>query len=139
MSRRREECSFCAIAAGSGAALVLAEEEQTIAFMHPEPATPGHLLVVPRRHAEDLYAIAPADLERTVRVAQRLAVRLRDRLGADGINLLNACRPAAWQTVFHFHLHVVPRYQADGLQAPWSPTPVEATETAALAELLRET
>ena len=53
--------------------------------------------------------------------AQRLALRMRDRLGCDGINLLNSCEPAAWQTIFHFHVHVIPRYDGDPLVLPWKP------------------
>jgi histidine triad (HIT) family protein len=105
--------------------------------MHPQPATEGHTLVVPRRHTPDLYEIPPEDLAATIHAAQRMAVKLRDRLGAEGVNLLNACRPAGWQTIFHFHIHVVPRYSGDGLQPPWTPHPGDRGKIESLATILR--
>ena len=60
-----------------------------------------------------------------------------ERLGADGVNLLNSCGPAAWQTVFHFHVHVIPRYSDDPLRLPWTPSPGDPDEIAAAAEQLR--
>jgi histidine triad (HIT) family protein len=106
--------------------------------MHPQPATEGHALVVPRRHAGDLYEIRPEDLAATIQAAQRMALKLRDRLGAEGANLLNACRPAGWQTIFHFHIHVVPRYSGDGLQPPWAPQPGDESRICELAMTLRD-
>ena len=73
----------------------------------------------------------------TALAAQRLALRARDALGADGVNLLNACGPAAWQTVFHFHVHVIPRYDDDPLKLPWIPRGGDADAIAANAAKLR--
>ena len=88
----------------------MAEDERTIAFMDINPATRGHALVVPREHAGDLLEIGEDDLSACAAAARRLAARAKDALGADGVNLINSCGSAAWQTVFHFHLHVIPRY-----------------------------
>jgi histidine triad (HIT) family protein len=131
------DCLFCAIVAGDIPATIVDEDAHTVAFMDINPATRGHALVVPRRHVEDLYAIEPDELAHTMRAAQRLALRVRDGLGADGVNLLNSSRPAAWQTVFHFHVHVVPRYEDDPLKLPWHPTPGDEAEIRAAAEALR--
>jgi len=73
----------------------------------------------------------------TALAAQRLAQRMKDVLEADGINLINACGAAAWQTVFHFHIHVVPRYEDDPLKLPWVPAPGDSNEIAAVAAKLR--
>jgi histidine triad (HIT) family protein len=100
------------------------------------PATRGHLLVMPREHAADLLEVPEADLDACARTAQRLARRVKERLGADGVNLLNSCGPAAWQTVFHFHVHVIPRYADDPLRLPWAPGPGDPDEIAATAEKL---
>ncbi len=105
--------------------------------MDINPATRGHALVVPRAHGEDLYSTDPQDVAATALAAQRLAVRARDRLGAEGVNLLNACRPAAWQTVFHYHVHVIPRYADDPLRLPWIPAAGDMDEVAAAAATLR--
>jgi histidine triad (HIT) family protein len=117
------DCVFCRIVAGVAPATVVAEDERTLAIMDINPGTRGHALVIPKAHAEDLYTIDADDLAACAVAAQRLALRARDGLGAAGVNLLNACRPAAWQTVFHFHIHVVPRYAGDGLVLPWRPRP----------------
>ncbi len=130
------ECLFCQIAAGEGPATILTRDERTVSFMDIQPATRGHALVIPRAHATDLYEIEPDDLGACAAAAQRLALKARDRLGADGVNLINACRPAAWQTVFHFHIHVVPRYEGDPLQLPWTPRPGDEDEIAAAAREL---
>jgi histidine triad (HIT) family protein len=131
------DCTYCSILRGETPAAIVDEDEHTFAFLYADPATRGHTLVVPRRHSEDLYTVDPDDLAHTARAAQRVAATLRDRLGADGVNLLNACRPAAWQAVFHFHLHVVPRYAGDPLTLPWTPSPGDPQELAATAAALR--
>jgi histidine triad (HIT) family protein len=84
-----------------------------------------------------LLEIPEEDLEATVLAAQRLARRMHERLSVDGVNLLNARGEAAWQTVFHFHIHVIPRYHDDPLRLPWKPEPGDADKIAAAAEALR--
>jgi histidine triad (HIT) family protein len=130
------DCLFCRIVAGEIPSTRVDEDERTIAFMDINPATRGHLLVVPREHSADLHEIGDDDLLACARMAQRLAGRVRDRLGADGVNLLNSCGQAAWQTVFHFHVHVIPRYANDPLRLPWVPGPGDRDEIAAVAETL---
>jgi histidine triad (HIT) family protein len=116
-----DDCIFCAIATGDAPAMIVAEDDRTVAFMDIAPATRGHLLVIPRAHSQDLLDVDPADLDATMRAAKAMAARVHERLGPDGINLLNSCGRAAWQTVFHFHVHVIPRYEDDPLQLPWKP------------------
>jgi histidine triad (HIT) family protein len=130
------DCVFCKILAGELPGMIVDEDELTIAFMDIAPATRGHALVIPRRHARDLLEIDPEDLRATIVAAQRLAGRASERLGADGVNLLNACGPAAWQTVFHFHIHVIPRYEHDPLRLPWVPSQGDSEEIAAAAQEL---
>src|SRR3954451_2522791 len=103
------DCLFCGIVAGSIPSETIDSDERTLAFMDINPATPGHALVVPRAHSADLMEIADDDLAHAASAAKRLANRMREALSPDGFNILNACGAAAWQTVFHFHLHVIPR------------------------------
>jgi histidine triad (HIT) family protein len=131
------DCIFCKIIAREIPGQIVAQDERTVAFMDINPATRGHLLVVPRRHARDLLEIEQDDLEAVVVAAQELARRVTERLGADGVNLLNGCGSRAWQTVFHFHIHLIPRYAGDPLRLPWLPTPGDLDEIAATAEQLR--
>jgi len=137
MAAADPDCLFCKIVAGEIPATVVAEDERTIAFMDINPATRGHLLVIPRAHARDLHEIDPDDLRAVVTSAQQLAARQVERLGADGVNLLNSNGAAAWQTVFHFHMHVLPRYAGDPLRLPWVPAPGDMDDIAAAgAELV---
>jgi histidine triad (HIT) family protein len=131
------DCIFCRIVAGELPSQIVDQDERTLAFMDISPATPGHALVIPRRHSTDLLEIDPDDLAATVAGAQRLARRVKDRLNAAGVNLLNSCGRAAWQTVFHFHIHVIPRYEGDPLRLPWTPAPGDSDEIARTAERLR--
>jgi histidine triad (HIT) family protein len=131
-----QSCIFCKIVAGELPATIVDEDERTIAFMDINPATRGHALVIPRAHTPDLLSIEPDELGAVVGAAQRLAARAKQRLGADGVNLINSCGATAWQTVFHFHIHVVPRYEGDPLRLPWVPTPGDAAEIASAATAL---
>jgi histidine triad (HIT) family protein len=132
-----EDCLFCRIVAGEIPAQRVDEDEHTVAFMDLNPWTRGHALVVPRTHSRNLYEVDDADLAHTVRAAKRLALRMRDRLGCDGVNLINSCEPAAWQTVFHLHVHVIPRYDDDPLEVPTRPQEADQDELAKVAEELR--
>ena len=131
------DCIFCKIVAGEIPSAIVEEDESTVSFMDINPATRGHALVIPRRHVVDLLEIEPDELAAVMLAAQRLAVRVSERLGADGVNLLNSCGSAAWQTVFHFHVHVIPRYAGDPLRLPWIPGPGDPDEIAAAAAALR--
>jgi histidine triad (HIT) family protein len=132
-----DDCIFCQILAGDLPAEVIDEDEHTVAFMDINPWTRGHAVVIPRRHSKDLYEIDDGDLARTASAAKRLALAMRDRLGCDGVNLLNSCGAAAWQTIWHFHVHVIPRYDDDPLELPTRPQQAEPDELAAVADELR--
>jgi histidine triad (HIT) family protein len=137
MPGRDPDCLFCKIVGGELPATVVAEDERTLAFMDINPATRGHALVIPREHAADLLEIGQEDLAAVAAAAKRLAARAKEALGADGVNLINSCGAAAWQTVFHFHVHVIPRYRDDPLKLPWVPAPGDADEIAAAGAALR--
>jgi histidine triad (HIT) family protein len=131
-------CIFCKIVAGELPATIVDEDERTVAFMDINPATRGHALVIPRTHSRDLLSIATEDLCAVALAAQRLAATAKERLRADGVNLVNSCGSVAWQTIFHFHIHVIPRYTDDPLKLPWVPVPGHPEEIAAAAvELAR--
>lgn len=132
------DCIFCKIVAGELPARIVHEDERTISFMDIAPATRGHALVIPRAHSADLLSLDREDLLAVVLAAQWLATRAKERLGADGVNLLNSCGRAAWQTVFHFHVHVIPRYEDDPLRLPWVPSEGDRAQIAAAAQELSD-
>ena len=130
------DCIFCKIVAGELPAAVVASDERALAFLDINPATRGHTLVIPRAHVQDIHEIDTDDLAAATALAQTIAGRARERLGADGVNLLHSSGSAAWQTVFHFHIHVIPRYLGAPLRLPWVPAPGETSEIAAAAAAL---
>jgi histidine triad (HIT) family protein len=132
-----EDCLFCGIVAGDVPAQIVDSDEHTVAFMDINPATRGHALVVPRQHSTDVMDVSDDDLARTMAAARRLARRMDETLEPDGFNILNSCRPAAWQTIFHYHLHVIPRYEDDPLKLPWVPGPGDPDEIEAIADRIR--
>jgi histidine triad (HIT) family protein len=137
MADRDPDCLFCKIVAGEIPGTIVAEDERTVAFMDINPATRGHALVVPRRHAANLGEISSEDFAAVADAARRLAIRAHSALDADGVNLMNSWGPAAWQTVFHLHVHVIPRYADDPLQLPWKPAPGTEVDIAEAADALR--
>jgi histidine triad (HIT) family protein len=136
-SRAVADCIFCGIAAGDMPATILDEDEDTVAFMDINPWSRGHTLVIPCRHYENLLEIEPDDLAKTFAMAKRLAARLKDNLGAEGIWLWNSCGRTAGQVVMHFHVHVIP---TEGGKRP-SPPPRDESigedDIAAAADALR--
>jgi histidine triad (HIT) family protein len=114
------DCIFCAIAAGQAPATIIDEDADTVAFMDINPWQPGHALVIPRRHYEDLLEIEPRDLASAYATAKRVASGMKERLGAQGVWLWNSCGEAAGQVVMHFHIHVIP---TDGENVPAPPPP----------------
>jgi histidine triad (HIT) family protein len=132
-----DDCIFCAIAKGEGPATIVDETDDTVAFMDIHPWTRGHLLVIPREHYENIHEIPEETLAQVTAGAKRMAKRVRDNLDADGVNLLNSAGRAAWQTVFHFHMHVIPRYDDDPLELPIRPQEGDPDEIKEDAEKLR--
>jgi histidine triad (HIT) family protein len=134
------ECVFCQIVAGKAPSTTIAHNERAIAFMDINPVTPGHALVIPRSHATDLLDVDGEDLAACAALAQHVARRAKERLGADGVNLLNCSGEAAWQTVFHFHLHVVLRFADDAgkdrIGLPWETAPSKLDEVRRFGALL---
>ena len=132
-----EDCIFCKIVAGELPSEIVQEDQHTVAFMDINPWTRGHALVIPRNHSPNIYEVGDEDLRHTAIAAKKLALRVKERLRCDGVNVLNASEPAAWQSVFHFHMHVIPRYDDDPLELPVRPRQAEPDQLAAVAAELR--
>lgn len=115
-------CQFCAIARGDDAsAEVVCAGEHWVAFFPHEPATPGHTLITPRQHVEDLWAASPVTGGELMQAAIEVGRAIAAALEPDGLNLISSAGAAAEQTVPHLHLHVVPRWEDDGFGRIWPP------------------
>ncbi|MFH1649005.1 MAG: HIT domain-containing protein [Candidatus Woesearchaeota archaeon] len=108
-------CIFCDIVAKEVKADILAENEWFVAFPDAHPISEGHTLIVPKRHAESFFDIEEDDLRFLGPFVKEVATLLKNKFHADGVNVVNANGKAAQQSVFHFHVHVVPRFEDDGL------------------------
>ncbi|WAZ24798.1 HIT domain-containing protein [Streptomyces cinnabarinus] len=128
------ECVFCDIVAGRLHAEILFEDERTVAFLDNTAVMEGHTLVIPRAHAADIWEIPEDDAAAVMRTVHRMAAVLDGVLKPDGLTLFQANRPAGWQDVFHLHVHLVPREDADRLNRPWY---VDRADPEALARTRR--
>ena len=113
------ECIFCKLVKGEIPSAKVYEDDLTIAFMDIGQATRGHVLVASKRHAVNLLELTPEEAGAVMQTAQRVAAAVNKAFDPDGINIFQANGAPAGQTVFHFHLHVVPRYQNDGITLGW--------------------
>ncbi len=132
-----EECVFCRIVKREAPAEVVYEDERAMAFMDINPATPGHTLLIPKAHFRNIFDLDEEIAAHLMKVAVKLAPVIREAMGADGLNILNANEPAAFQSVFHFHLHLIPRTYGDGIRPPWILRPGDPTQIKAAAERIR--
>ncbi len=115
-----ENCLFCAIVHGKAPARVVHEDETTLAFLDINPIVDGHTLVVPKLHSADLLDTPEQRLADVMASAAHVGRLFTERLDCDGVNVLNASGAAAWQTVFHLHLHLLPRYADDDMEFPFT-------------------
>lgn len=133
------DCTFCRIVEGLLPAWRVYEDEHTVAFLDKGQVTRGHTLVVPRRHAEDIWVLSEEDAGAVMQSVHRVARLLRDRLGPIGLNVTQANGRAAWQEVFHYHVHLIPRYGNDQFRPPWrSTSPSEDQLTGVQEQLLQK-
>jgi len=109
-------CVFCKIVENQIPAFKIFESEDILAFLDINPLSQGHSLIIPKNHFEDVFDIPQDILKEIIQAAQKISKIMQKELGAEGVNLFNASRKEAEQSVFHFHLHIIPRYKEDGLK-----------------------
>ena len=132
------ECIFCAIVEGKIPAAKVYENEHVLAFMDIAPANPGHLLIIPKQHYRNIFDM-PAEVgSKIMETAVSLAKAIRETLKPDGLNLFQSNEPAAFQTVFHFHLHLIPRWEGDPLRLPWRPSEGNMEQINDIASKIRD-
>jgi histidine triad (HIT) family protein len=134
---REGECIFCKVIAGEIPSEVVDSDDRTLTVMDINPATRGHVVVITRTHAESLLDLSDEDLMAAMKTVRRVVHRMRDTLEPDGFNILHNIGRAAWQSILHFHIHVIPRYKGDPLQLPWLPEPADPEELKRVAAEIR--
>ena len=128
---------FSRIARGEAPAVKCYEDEHTLAFMDVNPAGPGHVLVICKEEYPDIYTIPPEVLAHVTRTVQRVALAMRAALHPDGLNIIQNNGAAAGQSVFHYHVHLIPRWEGDGVVRHWMPRRSDPAELRSLAEQIR--
>lgn len=131
------KCIFCKIVRGDIPAIKVREDEATLMFMDIQPASPGHALVIPKTHAADLFEIAGSDLNAVTEAVQHAARAMRQALAPDGIRIVQTNGAAAGQTVFHYHVHLIPMQEGQRI-GTHGRAPADAEELEALAARIRE-
>jgi histidine triad (HIT) family protein len=132
------DCLFCKIAKGEIPSKKVYEDRDVIAFLDINPATPGHTLVVPKKHAEDMTTADEKDLEKTIAVVKKIVARQKERLGAQGVNVMQNNGHAAGQLVAHLHFHVIPRFANDNVIIKFSRTNINENEMEEIRKKLSE-
>jgi histidine triad (HIT) family protein len=118
-----DDCVFCKIIDGQLPSMKIDEDDSTLTFMDIHPLSSGHCLVVPKRHAATIFETDVRDLEAAIVTAKRVALAIQEALRPDGLNVLQANGAAAFQSVPHFHLHLIPRWTDDGKGFDWKEVP----------------
>ena len=132
------DCVFCKIRDGKLPAMKVFEDERTLVFMDINPLNAGHCLVVTKTHAATIWEASEADLQAAITVAKKIALALREAVKPDGLNLLQANGAAAFQSVPHFHLHLIPRWNNDGKGFDWTLVPGDRAQIVQIGERVRE-
>lgn len=133
---REENCIFCRIANGEIPSATIYEDEDFRCFLDLNPASRGHALLVPKEHYANLFEMDQEHLEKAIVLSQKIGKKMKEKLGCDGLNLVQNNGEAAGQTVFHFHLHLIPRYEKDGVGISWKPGSLTQEDKEELTALL---
>ena len=134
---KKEDCIFCKIANGEIPSTTLYEDEDFRVILDLGPATRGHALLLPKNHFANLFELDDETAQKAILVAKKMAGKMKAALGADGFNLVQNNGEAAGQTVFHFHMHLIPRYENDNAGILWEPgetTPEDMAEVKRLVD-----
>ena len=114
-------CIFCKIAAGEIPAATLYEDDDFRVILDLGPASKGHALILPKEHAKNIYELSDELAGKVYVLAKKMAIAMKEALHCDGINILQNNEVIAGQTVFHFHMHLIPRYEGDNVKLTWTP------------------
>lgn len=133
----KDDCIFCKLANGVFQTNSIYEDDKFNVILDLGPATKGHALILPKEHADNLYELPDETAAAAMILAKKLAKKMVDKLGADGLNVVQNNGEAAGQSVMHYHLHLIPRYKNDGQHILWEPTSPSSEELEATRDLLK--
>ncbi len=134
----KDDCIFCKLANGVFPTNSIYEDEDFNVILDLAPASKGHALILPKQHADNLYELPDETAGKALVLAKKLAKTMKEKLGCDGLNVVQNNGTVAGQTVFHFHVHLIPRYEDDGQSIAWNPREESTEELTAVRELLTE-
>ncbi|MBE5956156.1 MAG: HIT family protein [Lachnospiraceae bacterium] len=134
---KKDDCIFCKIANGEIPSATVYEDELFRVILDIAPAVKGHALILPKEHYDNLWALGKEESERVMNLAAKVSEAQKKALGCDGINLLQNNGVAAGQTVFHFHMHLIPRYDDDKVTIPWNTLSYAEGEAAKVCETIK--
>ena len=132
----KDDCIFCKLANGVFPTNSIYEDDKFNVILDNGPATKGHALILPKEHADDLFELPDDTAAEAFKLAKKLGKHIMEVLGADGLNVVQNNGEAAGQTVRHFHLHLIPRYNGDGQKIQWEPTSPSSEELVKIKEEL---
>ncbi len=128
----KNDCIFCEISNGEIPSKTIYEDDDFRVILDVSPATKGHALLLPKAHYADLYELDEEMAGKVMKLAKRIAAQMKEKLGCDGFNIVQNNGETAGQTVFHFHMHLIPRYADDNQKIGWNPTSPDAEELEAI-------
>lgn len=131
-------CIFCKIAEGEIPSRTIVENEDFRVVMDVAPATKGHVLILPKEHYRNLYDLPEEKAEGAIRMAKKMALLMKDKLNCAGVNIVQNNEEAAGQTVFHFHMHVIPRYEQDEQKIGWKPISLSDEKLDEVLKIIKE-
>lgn len=133
-----EDCIFCKLANGQIPTKTIYEDDGYKVILDLGPATKGHALILPKNHYANIYELPEEDACNVIKIAKKMAIRMTDKLGCDGFNIVQNNGEAAGQTVFHFHMHLIPRYKNDGQTIGWKPGEPSSDELDSIVDIIKE-
>lgn len=134
----KDNCIFCKIAAGEIPSYTIYVDDDFKAFMDISPASKGHTILIPKEHADNLFELDETVASKLLPVAARIAKALKAELHCEGLNLLQNNGEIAGQTVFHFHMHIIPRYEVDKVVVKWVEDKYEGEPLDQLSEKIKK-
>ena len=134
---KKDDCIFCKLANGDIPTNVVYEDDTFTVIMDASPATKGHSLILPKNHFANLYELDEETTSKTLVLAKKMATHMTEKLGCDGFNIVQNNGETAGQTVFHFHMHLIPRYKDDAQKIGWNPTSPSAEAQSEILNIIK--